>query len=100
MKSRKNLRQRTRRMLKYEALESRNLLAADFGLRHNFAEPADVNDDGALSPSDALAVINELNADGPATGEQPMFSDVNDDGQIAPIDCLFVINRSGSRTAS
>ena len=92
MKSRKNLRRRTRRILKCEPLESRNLLAADFGLRHNFVEPADVNDDGEVSPSDALAIVNELNATGDRGPDQLMFADVNDDGQVAPIDCLFVIN--------
>jgi hypothetical protein len=58
----------------------------------------DVNDDTAVSPVDALLVINELNfAASPAAraageGELSMFLDVNSDGAVSPLDALLVIN--------
>ena len=56
----------------------------------------DVNNDGAVSPVDALQVINDLNARGSraltVTDGTPPFLDVNGDGHVAPIDALQVIN--------
>lgn len=58
----------------------------------------DVNDDTAVSPVDALLVINQLNdvatlAARPAgEGEQSAFLDVNGDGFVTPLDALLVIN--------
>jgi len=57
----------------------------------------DVNGDGAVTPLDALVVINELNSVGagplpspPAT--PPPYYDVNGDGSLSPADALYVIN--------
>ncbi len=64
--------------------------------------PADVNNDGIVSPLDALLVINELNQHSisdPATGRLPLpttasyaFIDVSGDNFISPLDALLVIN--------
>lgn len=92
----------------FQNLESRRLLAADAG----FAEPSsldtvsaliasDVNADGNITASDALEVINELNAtELNATGlvDDTVSSvreavDVNGDGELSAVDALRVINR-------
>jgi hypothetical protein len=62
----------------------------------------DVNNDGAMSPIDALQVINELNARGPRRLDPPPlpgppfspppFLDVSGDNFLSPIDALQVIN--------
>jgi hypothetical protein len=67
------------------------LLAADFHPGHNVFDPEDVNDDGSVSPVDALIVVNELNDTG--SRSQLHFVDVNVDGQRSPLDALMVINR-------
>ena len=54
----------------------------------------DVNRDGALSPLDALTVINVLN--GRAVAEVTTY-DVNQDGVVSPLDALLVINRLNNR---
>lgn len=91
-------RNRNRRSLRIESLENRNLLAADLFL-HNQAMPEDVNGDQYVSPMDALAIINQLNATGYSAslgegeaGAPSMFLDVNGDSQVSPIDALSVIN--------
>jgi hypothetical protein len=99
MKKRSNSkRNRNRRSLRIESLENRNLLAADLFL-HNQAMPEDVNGDQYVSPMDALAIINQLNATGYSAslgegeaGAPSMFLDVNGDSQVSPIDALSVIN--------
>jgi hypothetical protein len=61
----------------------------------------DVNDSGAVTPLDALLIINVLNANGgpvdltnvPAGLVLPAFPDVNGDGMITEVDALRVINR-------
>ena len=70
----------------------------------NPRDPLDVNDDGTVSPIDALQVINELNSpivSDPERGSLPTFAgdgqvppyvDVNGDGFVSPIDALIVIN--------
>jgi hypothetical protein len=67
---------------------------------HNASNPADVNDDGDVSPLDALLVINYLNNVGggnvPA-GNPPPFIDVSGDNQISPVDALIVINKLNQR---
>ena len=67
---------------------------------HNARNPADVNDDGDVSPLDALLVINYLNTVGggnvPA-GNPPPFIDVSGDNQVSPLDALLVINRLNQR---
>lgn len=57
----------------------------------------DVNNDGNLTPSDVLAIINLLNAGGggpvpQAPAAPPPFYDVNGDDSITPIDSLLIIN--------
>ncbi len=82
---------RTRR-IRVEALERRELMAADLrGFQHNRFDPEDVNDDGAVSAADVLIVINSMNRN--AEPESTNFIDVNEDGQRSPLDALLVINR-------
>jgi hypothetical protein len=65
----------------------------------NKRNAVDINDDGFVSPLDALSVINELNRSGsraldtkgPQT-EPYLYYDVNADGFISPLDVLLVIN--------
>lgn len=56
----------------------------------------DVNNDGFVSPIDALLIINDLNVKGSriltVADVAPPFVDVNGDGNSAPIDVLQVIN--------
>ena len=65
----------------------------------NVELPTDVNGDSAISPLDALIVINELNQNGsrellPAPAPSVIaFIDVNGDGFVSAIDALFVINQ-------
>ena len=67
---------------------------------HNSSNPEDVNDDGDVSPLDALLVINYLNTFGggnvPA-GSPPPYIDVSGDNQISPLDALLVINKLNQR---
>jgi VCBS repeat-containing protein len=100
-----------RRALVAERLETRAMMAADWFASDfwNGSRPEDVNADKAVSPLDALLIINELNK----TGSRPLMSqtlastaggegesndggkvyyDVNNDGHISPIDSLLVIN--------
>ena len=71
----------------------------------------DVNADGAVSPIDALQVINELNSPAgsralptPPIAERPFspppFIDVNGDGSVSPVDALLVINFLNSQPAA
>ena len=64
--------------------------------RQNAALPADVNDDGLVSPLDALLVINGL-----TTGDydQHWFADVSGDGVVSPLDPLLVINHLNAGAA-
>ncbi|MHB9068390.1 MAG: RHS repeat-associated core domain-containing protein [Pirellulaceae bacterium] len=68
---------------------------------HNGSTPLDVNDDGyrAITPNDALLIINELNLNGsyrlPTERPRPLtkpFLDVTRDGKVSPLDALLVIN--------
>lgn len=69
-----------RRRLFSEALEPRAMMAAD--VMHNFLFPHDVDDDGSVTPLDALVVINRLNrgADDSSLHER-QFHDVDDDSR-------------------
>ncbi len=76
---------------------------------HNSRVPEDVNDDGFISPVDALIIIRALNtAGGGALPEGPddrysHFIDVNNDGFVSPLDALIVIrylNDEGAGPAS
>ena len=60
---------------------------------HNFLLPDDVNDDGVVSPLDALAVINHINRGSDDTlSTEPQFHDVDDDSLVTPLDALVLIN--------
>ncbi len=65
-----------RRSLHAERLESRRLMAADV-LLHNAALPTDVNGDGIVSASDALAVINFMALARPGEGESFLASGID-----------------------
>jgi hypothetical protein len=62
----------------------------------NTTNPLDVNNDGIVSPLDALAVINDINLNGggflPATFSGDLYLDVNGDQSVTPLDALAVIN--------
>ncbi len=91
--SRKRARRR-QRPLKLQALETRQLLAAEFGDGHNADMPEDVNADGIVSSVDALMVINRLAGRRQNTADAPpAFRDVNADGNVSSLDALRVINR-------
>lgn len=85
-------------MLRLEALEPRQLMAGDLQF-HNFVVPTDVNGDSAITPLDALVVINKLNTQGsgPLGGSEGpknlnSFVDVDGDNSLSPLDALRVIN--------
>ena len=59
--------------------------------RHNAPRPFDVNDDGVISPVDALIVINYLDGVFPDDTDI-VFVDTNQDGNVSPVDALGVIN--------
>lgn len=64
---------------------------------HNSAFPWDVDNDGAVTAADVLAVVNYLNSDPgqtfpPSPSGPPPYYDVNNDGLCSPIDVLVVIN--------
>jgi PhoPQ-activated pathogenicity-related protein len=95
------------RRLRLETLEIR--LALDTGLAaatvstpwQNPTIRLDVNNDGVVSPSDALVVINELLDSGPgplATPAVPaaLFYDTSGDNYLSSIDPLLVINALNS----
>lgn len=66
--------------------------------RTNVVLPPDVSGDGQVLPSDALRIINQLNALGDSIpGDSDAldgddFYDVSGDGQVTPVDALQVIN--------
>jgi hypothetical protein len=73
---------------------------------YNVANPRDVSRDGAVSPLDALLVINFLNSgralgDVAAEASGGYFLDVSGDNAVSPIDALLVINdlNATSRTS-
>jgi Dockerin type I domain len=70
---------------------------------HNAFKSVDVNNDGIVTPADALLVINLLNdaAEGQnrKAGLAARFVDVNDDGKITPTDALLVINELNSSSS-
>ena len=64
--------------------------------QHN---PSDVNNDGMVTPIDALIIVNELNSGGggplPSDGDGEIsghLMDVNGDGVLSPMDVLIIIN--------
>ena len=65
---------------------------------HNFNNAHDVDGDGEVAPSDALAIINYINATG--SGPVPLtapaaapYLDTTADNQIAPDDVMAVVNQ-------
>jgi hypothetical protein len=68
--------------------------------------PEDVNNDGSVSPLDALILINQINAIGPrtlgtfpsGTDSIPTFLDPSGSNSIEPQDVLIVINYLNQRT--
>ena len=77
-----------------ERLDQRLLNAADFC---NSFNPLDVNDDGFVSPLDALVVINDLNSKGSSQligtrGQDQPYVDVDGDDHLSPRDALIVVN--------
>lgn len=73
----------------------------------NADRPLDVNNDGSITPLDALIVINRLNASGagplsPPLANQPPppFYDTSGDNQVTALDALRVINHLNSAGAS
>ncbi|MCM2369096.1 dockerin type I domain-containing protein [Rhodopirellula sp. ICT_H3.1] len=99
LKSNGRKRKSTRRRLRPETLENRQLMAAN--IFHNEAMPEDVNEDGIVSAVDALTIINQINqADSSGAGEpgsqqrgSGRMTDVNNDGRDSALDALMVINR-------
>ncbi len=101
----------SQKSFRLESLESRLLLAADW---QNPINPFDVNSSdeaNAVSPLDALLVINELthrSLSDASTGELPVldgdsvsaYFDVNGDGFVSPFDALAVINELSHATVT
>ncbi len=92
------------RELRAEVLETRQLLAAN--IFHNADLPADVNQDGIVTPHDVLTIVNGMNRQAAGTADAagdsqsadtPRMTDVNNDGQESPLDALIVINRLNRR---
>jgi hypothetical protein len=73
---------------------------------HNPGNGLDVNGDEAVSPDDALEVINEINATGsrplgpPEGNSPPPYLDTSADNYISPIDALLVINEINATTGN
>ncbi len=69
--------------------------------RQNTALPPDVNNDGVVTPVDALTIINEMNRqwiagfEGESAAQvfvNEFFTDVSGDKQVTAVDALMVIN--------
>lgn len=77
------------------------------GSWYNTTSPLDVNNDGSISPIDALLVINRINDGGPGQlGTPPAagtighhFVDTNNDGSLSALDALLVINHINAQSA-
>ena len=69
------------------------IVIVDFFPWNNTGDSLDVNNDGDLSPLDALLVINYLNAaDQDRLKAVGVFLDVSGDESVSPLDALLVIN--------
>ena len=75
------------------------MMAAD--VAHNFLFPHDVDDDGSVTPLDALVLVNRINhgSDDSASTDRK-FHDVDDDSQVTPLDALILINSINSKSAA
>jgi hypothetical protein len=94
------LRRPARRTLRSETLESRQLLAGDLLVGHNYSLPEDVNGDWKVTPLDAMLVINQIrrsggggSLEGLQANELEHFYDVAGNNQVSPLDALLVINK-------
>jgi hypothetical protein len=70
---------------------------------HNAARPTDVDNDGFVSPIDAVLIINFLNAGGGGpvpSGSPPPFYDVDADNSISPTDAVLVINQLNAASSA
>ena len=72
---------------------------------NNTRDPLDVNNDGKISPIDALLVINHLNRFGPTVltsggFQRAPFLDVNNNNQVSATDALAVINHLNASLAA
>jgi hypothetical protein len=78
------------------ALVSFQPIGTNTGAHTNPASPLDVNGDGAVTPLDALLLINDLNNNGSPIlawlASPAPYLDVNGDGSVTPIDVLVVVN--------
>ncbi|KAA5543622.1 adhesin [Roseiconus nitratireducens] len=77
--------------IRYDSL---NITINPAGPQQNTALPEDVNNDGNVTPSDALSVINAIARGG--EGElsfRGLYTDVNGDQVTSAVDALRVINR-------
>ncbi len=87
----------------FEAV-TRTISVVDIDLPwQNPSMPTDANDDGFVTPLDALLIINYLNSagSGPVPPGEPFpFYDVNGDNFVSPVDVLLVINELNNRRAS
>jgi VCBS repeat-containing protein len=69
-------------------------------VEHNFLLPHDVDDDGDVTPLDALLVVNQLNRGSESSPSiHRQFHDVNDDSVLSPLDALVLINELNSKAA-
>jgi Dockerin type I domain len=63
----------------------------------------DVNGDGLVTPTDALLLINRINAVGsgqPAPQDKPPVFDLNCDGIVTPADVMIVINHLNNQASA
>jgi hypothetical protein len=69
---------------------------SDSGGQTNLQNPLDANNDGEVTPLDALLVINLLNNPEVQTSvslyPQAPFTDINQDGEVTPLDALLIFN--------
>ncbi len=79
-------------------------IARAFSDWHNATIAADVNEDGEVTPLDAILIVDELIGFRIASADRvlppitdailpPPFVDVSDDGMVTPLDALLVIDR-------
>ena len=90
---------RSKRRLLVEMLEDRRLLNVDW---RNPLDSMDVDNDGNLSPLDALSAINYINANvdrslPPVRPVNQPYYDIDGDLSVSPLDVLAVINQINSR---
>jgi hypothetical protein len=79
-----------------ENLENRSLMAGD--CLHNFVLPEDADASGAVSPVDALVVINRVNRSAMQDSANPMMVDVDADDTVTPRDALIILNHLNSQS--